>query len=99
MDLGSSVCSEKFARTVVLFGAVITLSATDPTCGASFEAVRQRASALAGKRYEPPTQAKLPQTLEKMDYNQFQLVQFHSEHAPWSKDQLKFDLLPFPRGF
>ncbi len=62
------------------------------------ETVRRIARELADKPYQPPS-TKLPDTLAKLNYDQYRKIRFAPQRALWRGDNLFFQLQFFHRGF
>jgi glucans biosynthesis protein len=74
--------------------------AAKPATPQPFDAnvVRQAARDLAAKPYQPPDR-KLPDTLAKIDYDQYRQIRFRPDHALWRGTNLPFQAEFFHRGF
>jgi len=64
----------------------------------SFQSVRERARTLAARDYHPEPN-KLPDSLKKLGYDDYQLIRFRPERGPWHTEQLDFTLQCFHPGY
>ena len=64
----------------------------------SFQTLRERARALAAKDYRPEPN-KLPESLKKLGYDDYQCIHFRPEHRPWHNEPLEFTLEFYHPGF
>lgn len=62
-----------------------------------FAALKGRARALAAAPYVAPSE-KLPPTLDKLDWDQYQELRFRKDHALWREDKLRFEAQFFHLG-
>ncbi|MDI2089939.1 glucan biosynthesis protein [Commensalibacter oyaizuii] len=60
--------------------------------------VREMARSLAGHPYKAPTD-KLPEAVDKLDFDGFRSIVYKPEQALWNGDNLNFAVQFFPRGF
>ncbi|HUB15644.1 MAG TPA: glucan biosynthesis protein G [Acetobacteraceae bacterium] len=83
----------------ILFSAAASPAAADPA-GTPFDraSVRELARQLAEKPYQPPD-SKLPDELEKLDYQQYRSIRFDPSKALWRGQGTKFTAEFFHRGF
>src|SRR5262245_40656632 len=65
----------------------------------SFDQLRSQAAQLAKRDYQPADRPTLPENLAKLDYDQYQRIQFKPESSPWHEDQLPFEVNFIHRGF
>ena len=63
----------------------------------SFEAVQERAEAMAGAEYIEPVH-ELPAELADIDYDGYRKLRFNPEHAFWADKDLPFQVQLFHRG-
>ena len=59
--------------------------------------LKGRARVLAAAPYQPNTRP-LPAAVAAMDYDQFQSIQFRSDHALWANERLRFQVKFFHLG-
>ncbi len=62
-----------------------------------YAALKGQARAMAAKPYETFT-GKLPPSVEKLDWDQWQAIQFREDHALWGEDKLRFQAKFFHLG-
>lgn len=60
--------------------------------------VRQLAKTLAQQPYKAPND-RLPEAIDKLDFDGFRGIAFRPEKALWNADNLNFAVQFFPRGF
>jgi len=63
-----------------------------------FEMLRFKARMLAGKPYEPPP-SLVPNSLRRLDYDQYRDIRFNPAENFWRREQLPFQLQFFHPGF
>jgi glucans biosynthesis protein len=59
--------------------------------------LKGHARALAGKPYEATTRP-IPETVKRLDWDQFQAIRYRADHALWRNDRLWFQLRFFHLG-
>ncbi len=64
----------------------------------SFQSLRERARTLAARDYRPEP-SKLPESLKKLGYDDYQVIRFRPEQGPWHNEQLDFTLEFFHPGY
>lgn len=64
----------------------------------SFATVRARARVLASRDYRAEAN-KLPDFLNKLSYDDYQVIRFRPEQGPWHEDRLDFSLQFFHPGY
>jgi glucan biosynthesis protein len=86
------------AGAVCLAGEAAAL-VTPPRAAApvSFQTLRERARTLATRDYHPEP-SKLPESLKKLGYDDYQCIRFRPEQGPWHNEQLEFTLEFFHPG-
>lgn len=62
-----------------------------------FAALKGQARALAAKAYEPPKDT-IPPSVSKLDWDQYQSIQFRGDHALWADEKLRFQAKFFHLG-
>lgn len=63
----------------------------------SYAILKGHARALAGRVYQPPRKLA-PQSLQRLDYDQYQSIRFRSDHALWADENLGFRVQFFHMG-
>src|SRR5262245_7173174 len=59
--------------------------------------LKGRARALASAAYEPPRKLA-PESLQRLDYDQYQAIHFRSDHSLWAAEELGFRIQFFHMG-
>ncbi len=72
---------------------------TPPAALFGFADVQRRASEWAKQPYQPKDATPLPESLEKMNYDQYRDIRFRPEKALWLDEKAPFALRFFHRGF
>ncbi|HTH45996.1 MAG TPA: glucan biosynthesis protein G [Candidatus Limnocylindria bacterium] len=80
---------------VLVLGAGSVLARTTPF---DFEALQQRARAMAGVAYEAPV-STVPEGLKKFNYDDYQMINFDGAHSWWRREGLPFELQFFHPGW
>jgi glucans biosynthesis protein len=71
--------------------------ATSEAARFTYAALKGRARALADAAYEPPRKLA-PDSLQRLDYDQYQEIRFRSDHALWVSEELGFRVQFFHMG-
>ena len=87
-------------RVAACFGAEATSppAANRPAPAVSFEMLRDRARAIAGKPYKPEPD-KLPEFLKKLNYDDYQAILYRADQGPWQNEHLQFTFQFFHPGY
>ena len=59
--------------------------------------LKGQARALAGKAHQP-SQRRIPDAVKNLDWDQFQAIRYHADHALWGADRLQFQARFFHLG-
>ena len=62
-----------------------------------YAVLKGQARTLAARDYQPPSEA-LPESVQKLDWDQFQAIRYSPEHALWAKERLRFEARFFHLG-
>lgn len=62
-----------------------------------YAALKGQARALARNPYRPPNEA-LPESVQKLDWDQFQAIRYSPDHALWAKEPSRFEARFFHLG-
>ena len=103
MDHGATLNRREFlgvSITMPFVSASQAQTAGAPSVPLLFDGstVRQMARSLALKPFKA-TEDKLPDILEKLDYDKYRSIRFKPERALWIDDKLPFQVQFFHRGF
>lgn len=63
----------------------------------NYAVLKGQARALAGRAYQPPSRLA-PQSLQRLDYDQYQSIRFRDDHALWAGENLGFRIQFFHMG-
>lgn len=87
-----------FIQSAVLL-PTLSLSSRAHSSARAFDyaGLKGQARALAGSAYKPPTNLA-PESLAKLDYDQYQAIRFRRSQALWSKEERGFRLEFFHMG-
>jgi periplasmic glucans biosynthesis protein len=84
---------------VCLAGGAVAPETPPPVPPAvSFQSLRERARTLAARDYRPEPN-KLPESLKKLSYDDYQAIRFRPEQGPWHNEHLQFTLAFFHPGY
>lgn len=62
-----------------------------------YASLKGQARTLAGSAYRPPSET-LPESVQKLDWDQFQAIHYRADHALWAKERLRFEARFFHLG-
>lgn len=62
-----------------------------------YATLKGQARMLAGSAYHAPGET-LPESVQKLDWDQFQAIRYRADHALWAKDRLRFQVRFFHLG-
>jgi periplasmic glucans biosynthesis protein len=77
--------------------ATTTLSPLGKPQAFDYAWLKGQARALANGIYHPPA-SHLPDALKALDYDQYQAIRYHADHALWAQDRLRFQVKFFHLG-
>src|SRR5262245_17392297 len=106
---GGGQHSETVRNLIILVLAASTVVAaaqTSPPPAAAqapasftYETLRERARALAGKEFKAVLTPDLPEDLNKLSYDGYQGIRFRPEESLWPNQPLQFSIQFFHRGY
>jgi glucans biosynthesis protein len=67
--------------------------------GFNYDAVREKARALAAMDYHAPANDELPDFLKKLTYDSYQQIRFRENNTLWAGEPLRFAVQFFHRGY
>src|SRR3569832_1811395 len=77
--------------------AAALLNTADETHRFDYAALKGQARALARSPYRPANEAR-PESVQKLDWDQFQAIRYRPDHALWAKEPSRFEARFFHLG-
>ena len=102
-NLLSKDCTHRSWRLVLALAWLAACThiglAADPGQNFSYSWLCAKVRTLASSEYRPESSPPLPDSLKKLNYDQYQAIHYVASQGPWTKENLRFTFQFFHRGF